>query len=225
MKNEFSKEIPPAENICKFRNKIISWFNRNKRIYPWRKTGDPFRILIAEMMLQRTKADQVLGVYNSFFSEFSVPGDIAKTNLKKLRKILFPLGLKWRVKNFKKVSQYIENNFGGRIPADREDLVKMPGTGQYIAGMVLSVAFNKPEWAVDSNIVRIFRRYFGIDTTKEGRRDKVVIEIAKRYISCAEPRTANLAIVDFTALICSPRNPSCFRCPIRISCNYYSKTA
>lgn len=219
--NESSKEIPSAENIRIFRNKIIRWFRQNKRNYPWRKTKDPFRILIAEMMLQRTKADQVMDVYNKFFSEFNGPDDAARASLKKLRRILYPLGLSWRVKNFKKASSYLEKNFAGKIPRSRKDLIKLPGTGEYVSGMVLSVAFNKAEWAVDSNIVRIFKRYFGITTTKEGRRDRDVIEMAKTYVSCGNPREANLGIVDFTALICCPRNPNCDKCPLRNKCDYY----
>ncbi len=217
------EKLPAEKDIVKFRNKIVRWFNRNERKYPWRETSDPFRILIAEMMLQRTKADQVVDVYNKFFSEFSDPNDVARTNLKNIHKILYPLGLLWRVKNFKKVCRYLVKNYDGRIPKKREDLIKMPGTGDYVSGMVLSVAFNKPEWAVDSNIVRIFKRYFGISTTKEGRRDRYIIGIAKKYASCNNPKKANLGIVDFTALICSPRNPKCEKCSLQKKCYNYSK--
>jgi len=217
------KILPDKKDIIKFRNIIIHWFSTNERRYPWRETSDPFRILIAEMMLQRTKADQVVDVYNKFFSEFSRPEDVAKVGMKRLHKILYPLGLLWRVKNFKKVCQYLIKNFNGRIPENRAELIKMPGTGNYVSGMVLSVAFNKQEWAVDSNIVRIFKRYFGISTTKEGRRDRSVIEIARRYVTCTDPRRANLGVVDFTALVCTPRNPRCTECPFKRRCYHYSK--
>jgi len=93
-------EIPDKEKIVTFRNKIIRWFNKNGRRYPWRETKDPFKILIAEMMLQRTKADQVESVYRRFFSKFSSPEDVAVSNMETLNEILFSLGLKWRIKKY-----------------------------------------------------------------------------------------------------------------------------
>ncbi|XOB42358.1 MAG: DNA glycosylase [Candidatus Nealsonbacteria bacterium] len=214
--------MPSKKEIGLFRRYLLLWFKKNKRDYPWRETHDPFRILIAEMMLQRTKADQVLSVYNNFFSKFNSPEEVIHTDLKELRKILYPIGLKWRVKNFKAVCNSLIKNFDGKIPDIRSRLLILPGVGEYVAGITLSLAFNKPEWIIDSNIVRIFKRYFGISTTKEGRRDKHVIELAKMYIAVREPRRANLALLDFAALICVPKNPKCTLCPLFNTCRYYS---
>lgn len=216
------RRTPSKREIGLFRKCLLLWFKENKRDYPWRKTRNPFRLLIAEMMLQRTKADQVLDVYNNFFSEFNSPEEVAHTDLRKLRKILYPIGLKWRVRNFKDLCALLIKNFDGKIPDTRGGLLVLPGVGEYVAGIVLSVTFNKPEWIVDSNVVRIFKRYFGILTTKEGRRDKHVVELAKVYIVTREPRKANLALLDFTALICVPRNPKCTSCPLSNTCDYYS---
>ena len=199
------------------------WFRKNKRDYPWRKTRNPFRILIAEMMLQRTKADQVLNVYNKFFSEFNSPEKVAHTGLRKIREILYPIGLKWRAKNFKSVCILLIKNFNGEIPDTRTKLIRLPGVGEYVAGMILSTAFNKSEWVVDSNIVRLFKRYFGIPTSKEGRRDKHIVELAKVYVTTGRPKEANLALLDFAALICVPRNPKCIRCPLFKTCRYFIK--
>jgi len=215
------RKIPSTGKIKLFHRKLLLWFEKNKRDYPWRKTRDPFRIMVAEMMLQRTKADQVVGVYNKFFSEFNSPQEIVHTNLKKIRKILYPLGLRWRTKNFKSVCVSLINNFKGEIPADRRKLITLPGVGEYVAGMVLSTAFNKPEWVVDSNVIRLFKRYFGIMTTKDGRRDKCVVELAKLYVAAGKPKEANLALLDFVALVCAPRNPRCVECPICKTCHYF----
>ena len=180
---------------------------------------DSFRV--AEMMLQRTKADQVLPVYLKFFSNFKTLSDIARINMKKLNSMLYPLGLRWRVKRFKEVSQAIVKKFGGKIPESRDEISQLPGVGEYVAGIVLSVAFNKKEWIVDSNVVRVFKRYFGISTSKEGRRDKHVIDIARTYADCRHPKNANLALLDFAALICTPRGPKHERCPLSRSCHYF----
>jgi len=214
--------IPDMRVIIYFRNKIIRWFEKNKRSFPWRETKDPLKVLIAEMMLRRTRADQVKRVYERFFSEYPDVKAIANANKKKLEKILSPLGLKWRFSAFSLVAREIKKKYKYKIPSTRKELISLPGVGDYVAGAVLSVAFNKREWIVDTNIVRLIKRYFGIKTSKEGRRDRHVIEISKMYSSGRNPRDANLAILDFSALVCVPGKPDCMFCPLSKSCHYFT---
>lgn len=221
MKNKSSNELPSAENIRLFRSKIIRWFNKNKRDYPWRETRDPFKVLIAEMMLRRTKADQVKAVYDRLLVEYPDVETMAKAGSEDLERILYPLGLKWRTPAFGLVAREVKEKYQCRVPEAREELTTLPGVGEYVAGAVLSVAYGKKEWIVDSNIVRLFKRYFGIKTSKEGRRDKHVVDIAKAYASGKDPRKANLALLDFAALICLPRNPKCTLCPLSNACHLY----
>lgn len=208
------------EEVRVFRNIILRWFARNKRDYPWRNTRDPFKILIAELMLRRTKADQVKHVYERLFNEYPDVNALADAGDEKVGRILQPLGLKWRIPAFTRIAREIRGRFHGSVPDKREELEKLPGVGEYVAGAVLSVGYGKKEWMVDSNIVRIFRRFFGIRTSKEGRRDRHVIEMAKMYVSCKNPGKANLALVDFGALVCAPRNPNCGKCPLKNRCHY-----
>ena len=222
MTNELLGKLPSAKDIRLFRGKIIRWFDKNKRNYPWRETRDPFKVLIAEMMLRRTKADQVKAVYNRLFAEYPDVETMAEAKNEKLEQILYPLGLKWRTPAFGLVAREVKEKYQCKIPEAREELTTLPGVGEYVAGAVLSVAYGKKEWIVDSNIVRLFRRYFGIKTSKEGRRDKHIVEIAKVYASGENPRKANLALLDFAALICLPRNPKCTLCPVSSTCHYYS---
>jgi len=218
VKVELAKEIPSIEDVRILRAKILRWFNRNGRSYPWRETCDPFRVLIAEMMLRRTKADQVKKVYERLFTEYSDIEAMAKAQNRKLERILYPLGLKWRLPSFGLVARELRKKHQCQVPETKEELTTLPGVGEYVAGAVLSIAYGKKEWIVDSNIVRLFRRYFGIKTSKEGRRDKHVIEIAKIYASGRKPCKANLGILDFTALICIPRRPHCEKCPVHGNC-------
>lgn len=220
MKNKLSEDITSVEDICIFRNKIIRWFNKNGRTYPWRETRDPFKVLIAEMMLRRTKADQVTQVYERLFTEYPDIEAVANAEDKKLEQILYPLGLKWRTPAFALVAREMREKYQCKIPETRKKLTALPGIGEYVAGALLSIAYGKKEWIVDSNIVRLFKRYFGVKTSKEGRRDKHVIEIAKIYASGRNPRKANLAILDFSALVCTPRKPDCEKCPLRKRCHY-----
>jgi len=222
MKTRLANELPSIENVRLFRSKIIRWFNKNKRDYPWRETQDPFKVLIAEMMLRRTKADQVRAVYDRLFAEYPDVETMAKAGNEELEEILYPLGLKWRNPAFRLVAREVKEKYQCKIPEAREELTTLPGVGEYVAGAVLSIAYGKREWIVDSSIVRLFRRYFGVRTSKEGRRDKHVVEIAKMYVSGKDPRKANLAILDFAALICLPRDPRCTQCPVSATCRYYA---
>lgn len=216
--NSNTVKVFTKASMDNFRHKIVLWHHRHKRSYPWRTTKDPFRVLIAEMMLRRTKADQVKGVYKRLFNEFPNLNSLAIANNRRLFKILYPLGLKWRMPSFRSVAREIKDRYRGEVPAIREELKTLPGVGDYVAGAVLSIAFKKKEWIVDSNVVRVFKRYFGIRTSIEGRRDRHVIGMAKRYILYKNPRRANLALLDFTSLICKPRDPECGICPIIKTC-------
>jgi A/G-specific adenine glycosylase len=218
------REVPPAERIGLFRLKMLDWFYKYGRDYPWRHTDDSFKVLIAEIMLRRTKADQVKPVYTTLLDRYPDVKSLARASDEQLERILYPLGLKWRSPAFKLVAREIREKYNCRVPETREELISLPGVGDYVAGAVLAIAFKKPEWMVDSNIVRLFKRYFGVDTSKEGRRDKHIIEMAKTYIRGSDPRSANLALVDFSALICTPREPKHSECPLKEDCRYYLKT-
>jgi len=209
------------KDIRFFRRKIMHWFDNNKREYPWRQTKDPFKVLIAEMMLRRTKADQVKPVYERIFTEYPDIESFANAEEQKINEIIYPLGLKWRTPAFVLVAREIKDRYQGEVPMDRDKLLGLSGVGDYVAGAVLSIAFGKKEWIVDSNIVRLFRRYFGVKTSSDGRRNKHIIEMAKLYATSRDPRKANLAILDFAALICTPQKPRHEKCPLRINCQFY----
>jgi A/G-specific adenine glycosylase len=171
------------------------------------------------MMLRRTRADQVKPIYETLFRQYPDVEAIAKAEDTKLKQILYPLGLEWRTPAFGLVARELTQKYHCKVPQTRQELTELPGVGDYVAGAVLSVAYGKKEWIVDTNIVRVFGRYFGIRTSKEGRRDKQVIETAKTYASFKDPRNANLAILDFAALVCTPKKPDCHECPLSKRCH------
>ena len=135
-----------------FRKKLLRWFHRNERSYPWRNTRDPFKILIAEMMLRRTKADQVKPVYERLFSEYPDVKSLAAAEDEKIKKILYSLGLRWRTSAFRLVAREIKKKYDCRVPATRDELIKLPGVGEYVAGAVLSVGYGKKEWILISGL-------------------------------------------------------------------------
>jgi A/G-specific adenine glycosylase len=164
----------------------------------------------------------VKAVYERLFAEYPDVEAMAEASNKELEQILYPLGLKWRTPAFGLVAREVKEKYQCKIPEVREELTTLPGVGEYVAGAVLSIAYGKKEWIVDTNIVRLFKRYFGIKTSKEGRRDKHVVEIAKVYASGKDPRKANLAILDFAALVCLLRDPKCTQCPLSAACHYHA---
>ena len=209
-----------CKDITFFRKTILTWFNKNKREYPWRETLDPFKVLIAEMMLRRTNAEQVRPVYEQLFTEYPDIHYFVEADIKSIELILHPLGLKQRAVNFIHVAREITEHYGGKTPNTREELKNLHGVGDYIAGAVLSLAYKKREWMVDSNVIRLFKRYFGIKVSRQSHEHKQIIELAKLYVSTKNSRKANLAMLDFSALVCKPRNPQCDICSLRERCYY-----
>ena len=126
--------IGNTKNIVPLRRKLLYWFRANGRVYPWRETSDPWRILIAEMMLRRTKADQVEKVYREFINYYRSPRGLLKGSPRKIKSILSPLGLNWRQQNFFDLAEILINDFNAKIPSTREELKQLPGVGDYVAG-------------------------------------------------------------------------------------------
>lgn len=213
--------IPNRRSIALLRRHLLNWFKENARDYPWRRTSDPWKLLVAEMMLQRTKSEQVVPVYKDFLRRFKKPQDVVRADSQILRRVLWPLGLRWRIALFRLMARKLVNEFGGRVPSTRDQLLSLPGVGNYVAGAVLSFAFNRNEWIVDSNIVRVFKRVFGVATGNEGRRDQAIVEIARYYCNSPKPREANLALIDFASIVCVPKNPRCSICFLRERCYFF----
>jgi len=205
------------------REKLLEWYKKNGRSYPWRTTDDPYKILIAEIMLRRTRADQVLPVYNNFVRCYPTVKALAEGEEESIEKLTYSLGLHWRNQELGDLARHIISKYQGEIPKSRDELMEIPGVGQYVAGVLLSSAYNKKEWIVDTNVIRVFSRFFGLRIKGDGRRNKEVIMIAKQFVDCENPRQANFAVIDFAALICRKINPLHSRCPISWECAYYDR--
>jgi len=211
----------PDKTIKEIQLKILKWYKKYGRDFPWRHTKDPYRIMIAEFMLHRTRAEQVVPVYVDFIEKYPTMDSLINPDYKDIKKITEHLGLHWRADHFFRSVRYIMQNYGGKFPEDYDELKKIPGVGDYIAGAILTICFNKPSPVVDSNIARFINRFFGLSLSGEIRRKKSVIELAEKLFSHQKPGDLLFAIVDFTSLICKPGNPLCNKCPLSDKCNYY----
>lgn len=172
-------------------------------------------------MLHRTKADQVVPVYQEFIKNYPDIDSLANAGAIEINKVTEHLGLHWRSSHFIESARYIDVNYSRELPDDREKLLKIPGVGDYIAGAILTVCFNKPEYVVDSNIARFINRYYNLKLNGEIRRKKKIIELAKNLFNYKNTRNLLFALLDFTASICKPTKPACEICALNKKCKYF----
>jgi len=189
--------------------------------FPWRKTKILFHALVAEMFLQRTKANQVIKVYYNFTEKYKTPLDILNDKSKSHRKILKPLGLHWRIQFFETMCRQLVEDYNCTIPDDKKELMELAGIGDYVASAYLSFQLQKPEPLIDSNTVRFVSRYFGIEKNQESRRNKEFKSIIKKLLPNRKANKFNYSFLDFTMMICGPK-PICKKCMLNKRCKYYN---
>ena len=206
--------------------KILKWYDLNKRSLPWRKKVSlkkkQYYTLISEFMLQQTQVSTVIPFFNRFIKSVPNLEILSKINEKKLIKLWEGLGYYSRARNLKKTAQIIIKNFHGRLPNNFEDLLTLPGVGNYTANAILAIAFNKPNIPVDGNIERVLKRYLYLRKEKEIQKDNLV---KKKTIFGTTLRSSDYAqaLMELGALICKPINPICNQCPIRKNCKSFKK--
>ncbi|WP_158407952.1 HhH-GPD family protein [Dehalococcoides mccartyi] len=208
-----------------FRKTILSWFDKEGRPFPWR-TGecDSYRIVVGEILLQRTRAEVVSKYYPSFISRFPSWYRLASTPISELEEFLKPLGLwKRRAKAFNSLSNVVVMR-GGKFPATRHELESLPSIGQYIANAVLTICYGKKEPLLDVNMSRVLERFFGPRKLVDIRYDPYLQNLSREILTSRQAREINWAILDFAALVCTARNPSHASCPLATKCDFYSRT-
>jgi A/G-specific adenine glycosylase len=200
---------------------LLAWHSKNKRTFSWRNTNKPFSILVAEIMLQKTDVKKVSEVYDKFIEKYPTPESLASAELVELRKELALLGIHQRVERLKKTAEKIISEYNGEVPSEKEELLKLPGVGEYIANAVMCFAFGKDVPIVDTNVIRLFERVFGVKSTKSRpRTDRMIWKFADQLIPKGKSIDYNQALLDFAASICTSKNPLSGICPVKKICNY-----
>jgi A/G-specific adenine glycosylase len=198
---------------------LLAWYRRNQRCLPWRKTNDPYRIWISEIMLQQTQVDTVIPYYHRFLKAFPTVSSLARAPLQKVLKIWENLGYYSRARNMHAAARMIVEKFDGRIPDNLKVIQTLPGVGQYTAGAILSIAYGQAIPAVDGNVRRILCRLFAIrKPVDDTREQKQLQKLATSLIPVKHPGDFNQALMDLGATICKAKNPDCARCPIARHC-------
>ncbi|WP_206539415.1 HhH-GPD family protein [Methanoculleus sediminis] len=179
--------------------------------------------MIAEFMLHRTRAEQVVPVYNELIVKYPDVFSLSEAADNEIRTVTLHLGLHWRAAHFKMAAQFIVENYHGVFPTTEEGLLAIPGVGHYAAGAILTVCYHKPYPVVDANIARFINRLYGLQLEGELRRKKGVTEIARCLFNLQDPGRFLFAVLDFTAAVCRPRRPLHEICPFRGICGFYNK--
>jgi len=218
----FAEDDSYADTLKLAHRQILKWGQRNRRDYSWRKTRDTYKLMIAEIMLHRTRADQVQDVYQKFIDKYPDFNSIVTAGPSTIREGLHSLGLTWRAELLYGLAERIMKDYDGKLPHDKKRLMELPGIGHYIASAVLCMSDDVPEPLLDTNTVRVIGRLLGIKITDSSRRSNKFKKIMSELISHGKPREFSLSLIDFAALICTAGNPGCIECSLRDICKYYS---
>jgi len=198
---------------------IYRWYSMNRRDLPWRKTTDPYKIWISEIILQQTRVTQGIGYYLRFIDHFPDVQHLAKAHEDKVLKLWQGLGYYSRARNLHASAKYIWKELDGKFPDTYSKILKLKGVGPYTAAAIASIAFDQSFPAIDGNIYRIFSRYFGISTPIDsGKGKKEIAEIAKKLMPPKNAGFHNQALMEFGALQCIPKSPDCNCCPVQPNC-------
>ena len=204
------------EKIASFREKLLAWYDANKRDLPWRRTQDPYKIWISEIMLQQTRVDTVIPYYERFLEWFPTIEDLANAQEEKLLKAWEGLGYYSRVRNMQKAAQQMMENHGGVFPSSYEEISKLKGIGPYTAGAIASIAFGLPEPAVDGNVMRVLARLFEVDYDIGVPTNRKIFQaMMEILIDPAQPGDFNQALMDLGSDIESPVNPRPEESPVK----------
>ena len=210
------------KNIKWFQNRLLAWAKHNLRDYPWRETKDPYSIMVAEILLQRSDADTVAPIYETFIARYSTLDKLAAAKPEDIGTILQPLGLFFRADRLSQTAKILVEN-QREIPEQEAELLKLPGIGKYTARAICSQAFGQPAAVLDTNVVRILERFFNIKGTRVKSRCKILWSAAETVAPQAEVGYWNLTLLDFGAKVCTARNPKCSACPLASRCYYRTK--
>lgn len=206
-------------NRTEFRKRLLSWYDANKRQLPWRDVDDPYLVWISEIMLQQTQVDTVKPYFTRFVDRFPTIFDLAKASQEEVMMIWEGLGYYSRARHMHATAKNVVENFDGKIPDNWDDIIELKGVGPYTASAVLSMAYQKPHAVVDGNVIRVLSRWLGIeDDVKRTATKNSIQGWADELLAPARPGDFNQALMELGALICTPANPDCEKCPLSAKC-------
>jgi A/G-specific adenine glycosylase len=199
---------------------LSTWYRRAARDLPWRRTRDPYQVLVSEMMLQQTQVSRVVEYYPRFLARFPSLSALAQARPRAVREAWEGLGYYARARNLHRLAKRVVRGPGATLPRDPGDLVKLPGVGRYTAGAVACFAYEQAVPAVDTNVARVIERLFSGREARGAAGKRAVWDLATALVPKDGKRAwrFNQAIMELGALVCTARKPRCGECPLRSTC-------
>ncbi len=217
------KKITPEKKQA-IQEKLLHWFEENQRDLPWREHYEPYAVWISEIMLQQTQVKTALPYFHRWMKELPTVKDVAESSEDKILKLWEGLGYYSRARNLQKAAKVIMEKHDGVFPEDYDSILALPGIGKYTAAAISSIAFEKDEALVDGNVIRVLARLMGFkENTRLPENEKKVWELAEALLPKGEARNFNQALMEFGALMCTPKAPKCMECPVQKNCSAYEK--
>lgn len=207
-----------------YRKLLLLWYKVNKRDFPWRYSNDPYKILVSEILLQKTNVSKVLPVFTQFIQKYPTINELRVAKQTEVEIIIKDLGLAYRAERLISIAKQIAADYQNKVPSQKNQLLKLRGLGNYVSSAVRCFAYNKRDAIVDTNIVRLIERVFNFKSSKNRPRDdKAIWQFAESLLPITKTKDYNYALLDFSALICSASNPRHDICPLKNICKYYKK--
>ena len=213
---------PAAAQVARLQRDLLAWYGACRRDLPWRRTRDPWAIWVSEIMLQQTRVDTVKPYFERFMARFPTPLALAEAPEDQVLAAWSGLGYYRRARMLHAGARAVADG-GVAIPSRREGLLALPGIGRYTAGAIASIAFGQAVGLVDGNVARVLARLFAIDDDMKRAGMKRAQQLADDLVPAEAPGDWNQALMELGATICTPRAPSCDRCPVRSSCRAHAE--
>jgi A/G-specific adenine glycosylase len=204
----------------RFQRRLLQWYREFGRDLPWRKTSDPYRILVSEVMLQQTQVDRVIPKYHEFLDRYPTFKDLAGAPPEDVRKTWYPLGYNIRPLRLHSIACETVARYGGNLPSTPDELLSFKGIGRYTAGAIRSFAFREDAPILDTNVMRVLHRVF-IGPGDPRRQKSRLWLLSEVLIPKGKGYDFNQALMDFGAMLCTARDPYCLLCPMKEFCKTY----
>jgi A/G-specific adenine glycosylase len=214
--------VPVPADRRRFRERLLAWYRRHGRDLPWRKTSDPYHILVSEIMLQQTQVDRVLPKYGEWLDKYPSLEALAAAPEQDVTATWYPLGYNIRPKRLQMIARESVTRYGGQLPADEETLRSFKGIGAYTAGAIRSFAFRERAAILDTNVARVlFRVFVAKGDPKSHAMKRHLWHLSETLVPVRHVFDFNQALMDFGAMVCVARNPKCLVCPMTKSCQAF----
>lgn len=214
--------MPLSPDRRRFRQRLLTWYGRNGRDLPWRKTDDPYHILVSEIMLQQTQVDRVLPKYVEWLEKFPSFDVLAAAPEQEVTATWYPLGYNVRPRRLQTIAREAVAHYGGELPSDEATLLSFKGIGAYTAGAIRSFAFRQRAAILDTNVARVlFRVFVGHGDPKSHAMKRHLWKLSETMMPIRHVFDFNQALMDFGAMVCVARNPKCSECPMAKGCRTF----